>query len=350
MAGTLKRAKGESVVRQQAERTIGGLLAALAASGIAAAVLAYRLPQGAPVIILGLTLAAAVQVWAAFTRIRREVDGTLSQVDDTIRSLLEGRQEQYFSPNEDTLLGKFQTEIAALYELLTAGKAREEAAREELERTISHLVHQLNTPITNIRLYSNFLLEEDLTAQERQRFAQHIQAQAEKVSFLGEGFAKLSRLETGIMRFKVEHQPILPMVLAAIDGASAKASAHGNTIVLTGDQQLAARFDPKWTQEALFNVLDNAVKYSDSHTTIAVEMTAYELFVRISVTDSGQALAAEEYAQVFQRFYRSEAVREQEGVGLGLYLAREILRSQGGYIKAESLHDGRVRFSLYLLK
>ena len=337
-------------MRQSAQHGVGALLAALVVIGTAAAALAYAYPQRAPLILLGVVVAAAVLILLTFTAIEREVDGTLIQVDETIRALLDGRQEQYFSPNEDTLLGKFQTEIAALYELLTAGKAREEAAREELERTISHLVHQLNTPITNIRLYSNFLLEEDLTAEERQRFAQHIQAQAEKVSFLGEGLAKLSRLETGVMRLKVEHQPILPMVLAAIDGASAKASAHGNTIVLTGDQQLAARFDPKWTQEALFNVLDNAVKYSDSHTPIAVEMIAYELFVRISVTDSGQALAAEEYAQVFQRFYRSEAVREQEGVGLGLYLAREILRSQGGYIKAESLHDGRVRFSLYLLK
>lgn len=337
-------------MRQQAERTVGLLLAGLALSGAASAVLAYRFPQSAPIIILGLVLAAAMQVWAAFTHIRREVDGTLSQVDDTIRSLLDGRKEQYFSPNEDTLLGKFQAEIASLYELLTAGKAREEAAREELERTISHLVHQLNTPITNIRLYSDFLLEEDLTAGERQRFAQHIRAQAEKVSFLGEGFAKLSRLETGIMSFKVERQPILPMVLAAIDGAAAKASAHGNTIVLEGDQQLEAQFDLKWTQEALFNVLDNAVKYSGQGTAIEVEMCAYELFVRVSVTDAGQALPPEEYAQIFQRFYRGEAVREQEGVGLGLYLAREILRSQGGYIKAESLRDGRVQFALYLVK
>lgn len=247
-------------MRQSAQHGVGALLAALVVIGTAAAALAYAYPQRAPLILLGVVVAAAVLILLTFTAIEREVDGTLIQVDETIRALLDGRQEQYFSPNEDTLLGKFQTEIAALYELLTAGKAREEAAREELERTISHLVHQLNTPITNIRLYSNFLLEEDLTAEERQRFAQHIQAQAEKVSFLGEGFAKLSRLETGVMRLKVEHQPILPMVLAAIDGASAKASAHGNTIVLTGDQQLAARFDPKWTQEALFNVLDNAVQ------------------------------------------------------------------------------------------
>ena len=337
-------------MRRQAEWTMGLLLAGLALSGGIAAALAHYFPQRAVLIILGSTLAAAAEVWAAFAYIRREVEGTLIQVDETIRGLLDGRQVQYFSPNEDTLLGKFQAEIAALYELLTAGKAREEAAREELERTISHLVHQLNTPITNIRLYSDFLLEEELTTMERQRFAQHIRAQAEKVSFLGEGFAKLSRLETGIMSFAVERRPILSMVLAAIDAVAAKASAHGNTIVLSGDQQLEARFDSKWTQEALFNVLDNAVKYSRSGTAIEVEMCAYELFVRISVTDDGQTLSTEEYAQIFQRFYRSDTVREQEGVGLGLYLTREILRSQGGYVKAESLHDGRVRFDLYLLK
>ena len=298
----------------------------------------------------GYVLISLLAVLLTFGWIKRRVNQTLEEVDETIRALVDGRKTQYFSPNEDTLLGKFQSDISALYALLLAGKEREEALREEMERSLSHLVHQLNTPITNIALYSGFLLEDELTDGQRRRFVQHIQAQAEKVRFLGEGLAKIARLETGIITLKPTCQPILPMVLSVIDELLAKADAHGNTIILQGDQHLEAQYDSRWTREALLNVVDNAVKYSTVGTVIAVEMMAYELYVRLSVTNEGIVLPPQAYAQVFQRFYRAEDVREIEGVGLGLYLTREILRGQGGYIKASCRADGRTCFSLYLLR
>ena len=331
------------------KRLVGALLAFLAVAGLLAVGGAALKPEAAVGILAGYVLLALLGTLAAFARLGRVVDRTLGEVDETIRALADGRQAPYFSLTEDSLLGKFQADIATLYDVLLAGKEREAAVRQELERTISHLVHQLNTPITNIRLYSGFLLEEDLTEAERRRFAGHIQAQAEKVSFLGEGFAKAARLEMGVMALKPEKQPVLPMVLAAIDQVSAKARAQDHTIVLLGDQHLEAYFDGKWTQEALFNVLDNAVKYSWPHTPITVEIKAYEFFIGLSVTNSGPAIAQEDYARIFSRFYRAEAVREQEGVGLGLYLSREILRSQGGYIKVgQTGEGGETVFTLYL--
>ncbi len=286
----------------------------------------------------------------AFARIRRQVNQTMERVDETIAALVDGRRTDDFDPNADTLLGKFQTQIMALYQILEATRQREKTLRQQMESSVSDLVHQLNTPITNIALYGDFLLNEDLTEEERRHCTRAIVSQTEKLGFLGEGFAKISRLENDIIHLKPAAAPLLPVVLQAIDQVQAKAAAHGNTIVLLGDQQLICQMDSKWTGEALYNLLDNAVKYSDPDTAITVSMAAYDIFVRVDVLDRGLILAQEDYAKVFQRFYRANEAADKNGVGLGLYLAREIIRGQGGYIKAGQSPDGQMCFSLFLLK
>ena len=285
-----------------------------------------------------------------FARIRRQVNQTMERVDETIAALVDGRRTDAFDPNADTFLGKFQTQIMALYQILEATRQREKTLRQQMESSVSDLVHQLNTPITNIALYGDFLLNEDLTEEERRHCTRGIVSQTEKLGFLGEGFAKISRLENDIIHLKPAAAPLLPVVLQAIDQVQAKAAAHGNTIVLLGDQQLICQMDSKWTGEALYNLLDNAVKYSDPDTAITVSMAAYDIFVRVDVLDRGLILAQEDYAKVFQRFYRANEAADKNGVGLGLYLAREIIRGQGGYIKAGQSPDGQMCFSLFLLK
>ena len=106
--------------------------------------------------------------------------------------------------------------------------------------------------------------------------------------------------------------------------------------------------DRKWTEEVFFNLLDNAVKYSAPESRIFVELLEYEMYIRINVCSQGTKVEREEFARVFQRFYRGRNAEEQEGVGLGLYLAREIVNGQRGYMKGEyELEKGNV-FSVFL--
>lgn len=144
-------------------------------------------------------------------------------------------------------------------------------------------------------------------------------------------------------------QPILPMVLSAIDEVSLKAMNHGNEICLEGEQNICAVYDRRWTEEAIFNLLDNAVKYGRESTPILVRMTKYQLFVRIDVASCAEPIPREEYPRLFERFYRGKnAALIKDGVGLGLYLTRRILAEQGGFVKVEA--DGKKGnvFSVFL--
>ena len=106
--------------------------------------------------------------------------------------------------------------------------------------------------------------------------------------------------------------------------------------------------DKKWTTEALGNVLDNAIKYSPENSQIKVEVVPYESFVCIQVQDQGVGIKEEEQGMIFERFYRSKSVSSEPGFGIGLYLVREVLSKQGGYVKIKSQIGKGSTVQLYL--
>ena len=115
------------------------------------------------------------------------------------------------------------------------------------------------------------------------------------------------------------------------------------------DTDAFAVFDFKWTAEALANIVDNAIKYTERGT-IRISAVSYEMFARIDISDTGSGIPETKQAKIFARFYRSKSVREQEGVGIGLYLSRQIISGEGGYIKVASVPGKGSAFSIFLPK
>ena len=131
--------------------------------------------------------------------------------------------------------------------------------------------------------------------------------------------------------------------------AQARPQAEAKGLTLAAEPcGAAARFDRKWTAEALFNVVDNAVKYTPAGGRVTLSAVPLGQFCRVDVSDTGIGIPEEEQGRIFGRFYRGGAVRAEEGVGIGLYLVREILRRQGGYVKVASRPGQGTTFSLYL--
>ena len=158
---------------------------------------------------------------------------------------------------------------------------------------------------------------------------------------------KASAVSTGALAMAPKSHPIQQLLEAAAAQAAPRAEARG--IHLTVEPaDLTARFDPKWTTEALYNLVDNAVKYTPAGGSVTLRAVGYELFCRIDVTDTGSGIPEAEQARIFQRFYRSPSAGETEGVGIGLYLARQIAAGQGGYLKVTSRPGEGSTFSLFL--
>lgn len=227
------------------------------------------------------------------------------------------------------------------------------AEKEQIQSQISDISHQTVTPVSNILLYTQ-LLEEwmdagDNPSEETREWLSAIQNQTQELDFLIESLVKLSRLEGGIINVSGRKQDVQTL-LSLIERQFASRAAKKQISFLVEQTGEAAVFDMNWTVEALANVVDNAIKYSPFGGKVSIQVEAYSFFIRINVKDDGPGIAEEEQANVFTRFYRSPSVKEKQGLGLGLYLAREILVAQNGYMKLTSkLGEGSV-FSLFLPK
>ncbi|RKI41770.1 sensor histidine kinase [bacterium D16-51] len=315
------------------------------------AIMSLRVGMAAFSIIFIYGLWNLIIFFAAYLAVSRKISNVMQRVDNCIQSMIDGCPVRQFSEMEDSLLGKFQYQLIKLYQILNCSQEREKKLRKEMGSLVADLVHQINTPLTNIQIYSGFLMQEGLVKEEKEKVYEIINHQIEKLGWLGDGFHKAAQLEDDIRKLEPKRQPVLPAVLSAIDEISVKAEAHGDEIVFSGEQDAEAFYDSKWTEEAVFNLLDNAVKYGEEGSSILVQITSYELFVRVDVINYGTPIPKEEYPAIFNRYYRGKnAACVKEGVGLGLYLSRQVAAGQGGYIKVGNYQGKGNIFSIFLMK
>ena len=246
---------------------------------------------------------------------------------------------------DESELSKLQSK---LMRYLTSSSMSEKKLREEkedIEELITNISHQTKTPLTNIMMYSELLGEK--ADGELKEYANEIHSQSKKLEELITALVKMSRLETGIFRLQPEENTLMSVLKRAYDQALPKAKLKNIELVLSEDTDAKANLDLKWTAEAVFNIIDNAIKYSGEGTSINLKINTFEIFSCISVEDHGIGIEEEEIPKLFARFYRSREVRDNEGIGVGLYLARQIVEEQGGYIKVKSTPGKGSTFELF---
>ena len=213
-----------------------------------------------------------------------------------------------------------------------------ETERQRLEQFISDISHQTKTPMTNIKMYSTLLSEEvsrgeDASLEKIRNYSSEIEKQTSRLEFLIESLTKLSRLENGTLSLSAKKEDTNKLIRTSISAIESKAALKNIKIILGDDNGLTSLFDMKWTNEALVNILDNSVKYTPEGGEIKVFTESFEMYNAIHVVDRGPGISEEEAARIFGRFYRGNEVKQEEGIGIGLYLAREIISKEEGYIK-----------------
>lgn len=261
--------------------------------------------------------------------IQSAIDGTFraDTFDESLSASVENKLAEYLAASE-TQLGKTATE------------------QEKTKTLIADISHQTKTPIANLLLYTELLKEEGGRDSETVAL---LESQVKKLDFLIQSLVKLSRLETGILVLHPCKSELSLLLEEAKEQYAARAQGKGLYLHVLSEEArgITACFDHKWTLEALGNLMDNAIKYTQTGG-VTVRVRPYELFVSVEVEDSGIGIAEEEYAKVFGRFYRSMSVSDEQGVGIGLYLAREILKQESGYIQLASEMGNGTVFSMYL--
>ncbi len=253
--------------------------------------------------------------------------------------------EKYLSEDYCPLMEDGHIELLAnphfadvLQKLGNSLKLKTDWLREERDHTkelVTDISHQLKTPISALKVCFP-LYEDAVEASEKEEFQARCIAQIEKLELLADSLVNISHLETQI--FQLQPQAVFVEDILTESANTIYHKALKKQVSIETDELSSGHFslslDKKWTVEAVANVLDNAVKYSPPEGRIMIRVQKLYSFIRIEIEDGGIGIPEKEKNRIFQRFYRgsSEAVKKEEGVGVGLYLSRKILEEQGGAI------------------
>lgn len=270
---------------------------------------------------------------------------TMDGIEEMLNSAIRGDfSEKSFSEERSSRLESlFSDYLKSSY--LSALNVKND--RDKIKVLISDISHQTKTPISNLLLHSEILKETNLDDEQRESL-DAISSEAEKLRFLVDALVKLSRLENGILSLDPKEDDLEKLLKEIYVSMHKKAEAKGLYLNVSTDS-LKASFDHKWTLEALNNIVDNAIKYTDKGG-IDISARAYEMFICVSVKDTGIGISEEDIPKIFARFGRLTSSLDKEGVGIGLYLSREIIQKEGGYIKVRSKMGEGSEFLVYLKK
>ncbi|MGH2503306.1 MAG: ATP-binding protein, partial [Ktedonobacterales bacterium] len=236
---------------------------------------------------------------------------------------------------------------------------REHSARLDAEAAIqirddflSVAAHELKTPVTSVRASAQIMTRKLLkSTQSPPQWLQDglrvIDQQSERLTRLIGQLLDISRLDHE--KSLGEQAPIDLTALAERLVAAFGARSKRHTFALTGDDSVVAEVDPVGIEQVISNLLDNAVKYSPEGGAIEIRVTAKDREqARIAVRDHGIGISTEKRGEIFHRFYQAHADDHRSGLGLGLFICRQIVELHGGGIEAEFPADGGVRFVVTL--
>ena len=316
-------------------------------------------------LMIVLFLLCLLLAWAALIYRKRE-----KKLKISILQMLEEASSGSFQDKrfDETSVSEVENRMWNYLENRQTAMERIERDRQRMQSQISDIAHQAVLPVSNIVLYTQ-LLEENLsngftgtkineienvqlTKAEVSEINSEITAIRDEIGtldFLIQSLVKLSRMENGIINLNAEKQQIKPMLDLVKQQFAIKAKNKGIDFLIEDTEEMAV-FDRKWTLEAVANIVDNAVKYTQEGGKISIHTEALPSLVRIDIADTGIGIREEEQGAVFSRFYRSVETSNSRGVGIGLYIAREVMRAQNGYIRLRSEYGNGSTFSLYFLK
>ena len=332
------------------KRLFGWIVAGLFLSMAVITLSLFFITKQTAVLLTGGVLLLCALIWLfLLTQIfGKRLSEFTSVLCQTLDHMIEENEVPLRPEDSETTLARICHRLSRLYQIMQENQRKVDEERQELQSLISDISHQVKTPVSNLKMAADTLLEKPVSEAERIDFIRGIRSQTDKLDFLFQALVKTSRLETGVIQLEKKPGRLFDTVAQAMSGIVYAAEKKEIAVSVDCPEDLTVSHDSKWTSEALFNLLDNAVKYTPAGGKIAVSVVLWEMYVEIKVADTGKGISESNQAAIFRRFYREEEVHEQQGVGIGLYLAREIVTRQGGYIKVVSEPGKGSEFSIML--
>lgn len=274
----------------------------------------------------------------------------IQELVDYIRKIEHGIYWIEIEENEEGELSRLQNELYKITVMLRESSELAGQQKKALADSVSDISHQLKTPLTScLVLLDNLAESENMTEETRRRFLSEITGQLTSVSWLVQVLLKLSRLDAGVVELKEEEVSVSALIREAVEKVGLLAEWKQIDIQVMGEEEPFIKGDRHWLEEALVNLIKNAIEHSPEDSEIRIQVEDNQVYTCIQVRDFGSGISYEDQKHIFERFYRSADAGE-DSVGIGLALAQEIMKRQNGYLTVESEPGQGTAFYMKFLK
>ncbi|WP_122642092.1 sensor histidine kinase [Luxibacter massiliensis] len=303
---------------------------------LAAVLLTFFAAESVTLVIIlcmvGMGAAILIFCYGYFKEQTEVMETAVSQITEYIS----GNHEARIDCDEEGEVYRLFHEVNSLVTILNAHVEQERRSKQFLKNTISDISHQLKTPLAALNIYNGLLQGEAVDVPEIQEFTSLSEKELDRINTLVQNLLKITKLDAGSIVLEKKPEDVAEMMNDVELRFSYRAEQEQKELVLFGEEDIFLYCDRDWILEAVDNIVKNAMDHTKSGDTVEIKWRMSASIVQIQITDNGSGIHPEDLHHIFKRFYRSRFSKDQQGIGLGLPLAKMIIEAHNGTIEVKS--------------
>lgn len=298
-------------------------------------------------ILLAVLFFVAIILFLICYLYKKEKD--VYELVEYVNYIIDKRYDLKIKDNEEGMISKLKNDLYKLMIMLKEAYSNENREKESLKIAIEDISHQLKTPLTASIIMLDNLSDENVDENLRKKFLNDVKIQIEKMSFLIKTLLTLSRFDAGVISFKKERISVSKLISKVSSNLSVLAEIKGVTIDFKKDDEVFFNGDYKWEEEAITNVIKNAIEHSKPRSKVKIDYSYNAVYTEISITNHGDVIDKKDMKNIFKRFYKGKNATK-ESIGIGLALSKSIITKDDGYISVSSDEKNGTVFKIKYLR
>ncbi|NLW01286.1 MAG: HAMP domain-containing histidine kinase [Clostridiales bacterium] len=330
-----------SFLRNREIKNFAAVVLILSAALVAAGFM-ISIKAGVLVLITAFLLCLA---FFAFTIYRYR---QIRKLSDYLRRICAGEHSLDIRDNVEGELSILKNEIYKVTLMLSEYNKQLQHEKLRLSEHMADISHQLKTPLTSMMVLADLLGNRGLPPEKRHEFTVRISSQLKRIEWLVSSLLKMARLDAGVIKMKREEVNVRTLIENALKTLLIPMEIKEITCSVTGEDKVLI-CDLQWTTEAIINILKNCIEHTQKHDKIEITAEDNPIYFEIRISDNGPGIAKEDLPHIFTRFYKGKNA-SPDSVGIGLAMAKSIIKEQNGDITVKSREGSGTTFFIRLYK
>lgn len=289
-----------------------------------------------------LLLASYMQHKMIFHKIR--------QLTSAAKKIIEGDYSVVINENKEGDLAKLAVSFRSMKDIIRKSMQDLREERAFLVQMLQDISHQLKTPLSTISIYNEMMMNEGLPRQQQVQLLGHNDVQISRMNVLIHNLLKVAKIDARAISFEKEPANLVETIEDALDRLQSMITNQHISIDWHTPEEVVVVHDKVWMQEALLNLLKNAIEHSEPGEKIKIAIEDTPIYTELVIQDFGEGIAAEELPHIFERFYKARGSKKHDSVGIGLALAKSIIEAHQALIKVESERYAYTKFTVTFMK